>query len=164
MQLSQKCPCCGEKFSFWSYFNQDNFKDREEDDEHIKCNKCDNVILLSHRKRTISNIGVLVIFVVSMYLFVEGELNILWAIGLLFFILLTSYLSYIQEELACFRDNDSIDNVKEDNMSGIIFAIILLSSSAIMFWLIFSFAIDMKEENKQKIHNEQEVIKIQGEF
>ncbi len=162
MVNKHRCPCCSEKFSFWSYFKQDNFKDSKKDNEHIKCDKCNNIILLSHRKRTISNIGVLVIFVVSMYLYIEGKLNILWVIGLLGFILLTSYLSYLHEEPICFHDIDLI-STKEDNMSGVIFAVIILSSSVVIFWLIFSFAIDM-QKSKQKLYKEQKVrvIKTKG--
>jgi len=154
---SKKCPCCDSKISFWYYFHEDNFKDSKNKDKHIRCKKCRNIILLSWRPRAITNMGVLIIFMLSMYLFVENTLSWLWFGILLIFIFCISYFSYIRENFICYNEKE-LQQEKESNLGGIIFAIIVLGGALITFWNIFSFALDMKAKNHQK-HKVEHTIK-----
>ena len=154
MTIHKKCPCCNSKFSFWSYFHQNNFNTEEDKSKNIKCNKCKKIILLANRKRTLKNIGGLIVFIISMYLLIENRLNQLWILGLFLFIIFTMYAEYIQENLICFKDNNLKEYKQSDPLSGFILGIILISTPIIIFWLIFSFALDRKEENNQKQINQ----------
>ena len=153
----KKCPCCNAPVSFWYYFYQDNFKDSKHNDSHIRCKECGNIILLSWRPRTITVIAILLIFVVSMYLFVEHNLNWIWFTILLLFIFCISYIAYKKESFICYDEN-KLETEEKSNIGGIVFAIIILTGALITFWNIFSFAKKMKAKNHQK-HKVEYIIK-----
>ena len=154
---NKKCPCCDSKISFWHYFNEDNFKDSKNSDKHIRCKECKNIILLSWRSRFFTSIGVLLVFATSMYLFIENNLSWFWISTLLVFIFFTSYVSYIAETFICYNEK-KLEREEKSNFGGIIFAIIVLIGAFVIFWTIFSFAIDMKAKNHQK-HKVEHTIK-----
>ncbi len=129
MILFRRCPCCGEEFTFFDYIAQE--RDINEDINHIKCKKCNKVILLSNRKQPIRNIGLTMMTLCAIYLIINGLFYWFNWILLLIAIVIVEFLNYRFEKLQCY----TIEELKNSNLNGDIVA------GAVVLFIIFLMAI-----------------------
>jgi len=133
MKWIQKCPCCGEKFGFWSYYIQSNMKNIQTQE----CSQCQQTILLSiSKKDNRSNFDSYVIVFIS-YLLFNHTFRIIWGIELFLLHIFTHYLAYIQEKFRCHDASEVQKYQKSNEGSRILFISLILLCLFLQFRVMF---------------------------
>jgi len=102
------CPCCGKKFSFFAYLSPP--RDLNESLNHIRCQYCNNIILLDNRKQPIRDVSILIITITILYLLVSQKFSWYSIPVALIFLLFSSYIAFRSEKLNCYTEKEIKEN------------------------------------------------------
>jgi len=163
-KVSQQCPCCHTKISFKELFSAWAMASKN-DDKLVRCPHCQQIVQELAIYEKYGLLGGLPLFGVPL-VFSSPYIGYIVGLSSLVYIFLLFWLLYIKIPLVCQSEyspkkvqkeieKDSRTNQYVIGIIAIVFFVSIMS-------MLFSFATTMKEKNKQKLHKEKEVVKIQG--